>query len=91
MVRDQMRLGVTVSCGFFDPRAMFASAHGQTYFFVDGHWDYYVDVNYMRGVRHGTLSAAQAQELADAMAWTWIRGGLQLWQVRPGPISHRDR
>jgi hypothetical protein len=45
----------------------------------------------MRGVRHGALSAAQAQELADAMAWTWIRGGLQLWQVRPGPISHRDR
>lgn len=69
---DTMRLGITSAGGFVAITYLFTNPYGNAYLFVDGHCHYYVSVDYMGGFATGTLSPAEAEQLALDIGWERI-------------------
>lgn len=67
-----MRLGITAGGGFVVSTYMFTNPYGSQFLFVDGQCRYYASVDYMQGIATGTLSSAQAQQLAADIGWSML-------------------
>ena len=67
-----MRLGITSGGGFVATTYSFTNPYGRVYLFVDGHCRYYASTDYMQGFASGTLSAAEAEQLASDIGWDHI-------------------
>jgi hypothetical protein len=69
---DDMRLSLTISGGLVFQSYQFTNPFGSRFLFVDGHCRYYASGDYLQGNVSGTLSADQAEQLAEAIGWSMI-------------------
>lgn len=68
-----MRLGYSADGGFVPTSFYFTNPYGHWFLFIDGQCNYFASMNTDDGIASGTLDAAQAEDLAQAIGWDTIQ------------------
>jgi len=69
---QDMRLGISSGGGFVANTYMFTNPYGNRFLFVDGQCRYHASIDYMQGFASGTLSSAEAEQLATDIGWSML-------------------
>ncbi|HEX7480074.1 MAG TPA: hypothetical protein VF331_19910 [Polyangiales bacterium] len=69
---DGIRLGMWSGGGFVSQEWLFMHPYGGAFAFVDGHCRFYASTNAMKSIATGSLTTAEAKQLATEIGWAQI-------------------